>query len=81
MISLIAVSAYLIVVLIQIKKTAREAEMVLQKVNVELAVVNKVSGKVADITDKVSAPVLSVISALVYIVSGVVKKKKKCGEE
>jgi uncharacterized protein YoxC len=81
MLSLIAVSIYLITALVQIKKTAKEAEMVLQKINVELAVVNKVSGKVSDIADKVSAPLLSAVSVLAYIISGIAKKKKKCVEE
>jgi glycerate kinase len=81
MTALIAALVYIIIALIQIRKTARQAELVLQKVNDDLAVVNKVSGKVADITEKVSAPVISVISALYYIVSSVVKKNKRRPED
>ncbi|MDR2192320.1 MAG: hypothetical protein LBO62_05540, partial [Endomicrobium sp.] len=55
----------------------RQAELVLQKINGDIDMVNKVSGKVAEITGKVSAPVLSLFSALYYIVSSIVKKNKK----
>ena len=77
MAAFVAALIYVIVALVQIKRTARQAELVLQKINDDLAVVNKVSVKVADITEKVSAPVISVFSALYYIISSISKKNKR----
>jgi hypothetical protein len=81
-ISIIAISivigvAYLVFVLVKISKTALEIEVAISKVNTELDLVNKVSCKVASITEKVSNPVVSMISLLFYVISNINKKKKQ----
>ena len=81
MAAFIAALIYIVITLVQIKRTARQAELVLQKINNDLDVLNKVSGKVADITEKFSAPVISVFSALFHIVSSIVKKNKRRSED
>ncbi|MDR1523342.1 MAG: hypothetical protein LBS29_05275 [Endomicrobium sp.] len=79
--SIIAISVvigvvYFILALAQIKKTAIEIEMAAKKINIELDLVNKVSCKVASISEKMSSPVASIISLLFYAVSSINKKKK-----
>ncbi|MDR0723823.1 MAG: hypothetical protein LBF23_01390 [Endomicrobium sp.] len=68
---------YFILTLVQIRKTALEIEVAISKVNIELDLVNKVSCKVASITEKISTPVVSVISLLFYAISSINKKKKQ----
>jgi len=63
------------------KKTAREAEQVLAKVNADLEVVNKVTTKVAEVTDKISSPMIAAASAIFYVITAIKKKRKGCGEE
>lgn len=79
--SIVAVAVYLIFVLIQVKNTAKEMERTLSKVNSELDMVNKVSGKVVNITEKMSAPLVSAGTVLYYIFSSFKKKKDRCQEE
>lgn len=80
-IALIVVAVYLIITLIQIKKTAEEMEESFKRVNTELAVVNKISGKVVSMTEKISAPLISAFSLLFYIFSGSRSKRKNSSEE
>ena len=72
----VACAVYLILALIQMRKTAKEMESALKKVNHELELVNKVSDTVADIGEKFSAPVISALSAVFYILTGLKSKKK-----
>jgi hypothetical protein len=62
--------------LIQIKKTSKEAEDALKKINTELDHINKISGKVADITEKISSPLTSAASILFYVISGIKERRK-----
>lgn len=80
-IALIVVAVYLIITLIQIKKTAEEMEESFKRVNTELAVVNKISGKVVSMTEKISTPLISAFSLLFYIFSGSRSKRKNSSEE
>ncbi|MDR1418448.1 MAG: hypothetical protein LBI80_04770 [Endomicrobium sp.] len=84
-ISIIAISIvvgviYFILTLVQVRKTALEIEIAVSKVNTELDLVNKLSCKVASITEKVSSPVVSMISLLFYVISSI-NKKNKCKEK
>ena len=74
--AVVACAVYLIVTLIQIKKASKEMEEALRKVNTELDYVNKVSGKVADITEKISSPIISAASVLFYAVSAIKERRK-----
>ncbi|MCL1972827.1 MAG: DUF948 domain-containing protein [Endomicrobia bacterium] len=76
--SIVAVAVYLIIVLIQLKKTTKEMEVTLSKVNSELDMINKVSGKVVNITEKLSNPFISAGAVLYYIFSSFKKKKDGC---
>ena len=76
--SIVAVAVYLIIVLIQLKKTTKEMEVALSKVNGELDMINKVSGKVVNITEKLSNPFISAGAVLYYIFSSFKKKKDGC---
>jgi len=71
----VVVSVYLVIALIQLKKTSKELELALRKVNTELDLVNKVSDKVVTITGKISSPVISAASIIFYILSGMKSKK------
>ena len=75
-VSVVAVSVYLILALIQLKKTAKEAEKTFAKINGELDTLNRVSGKVADITGKFSAPVFSAAATVYYLFSAFAGKRK-----
>ncbi|MDR2617052.1 MAG: hypothetical protein LBC22_04525, partial [Endomicrobium sp.] len=66
-----------VLTLIKIRKAAVEIEVAATKINVELDLINKVSYKVASITEKVSYPVVSMISLFFYAVSSINKKKKQ----
>jgi uncharacterized protein YoxC len=79
--SIVAVAVYLILVLIQLKKTAKGMEETLARVNYELDMVNKVSDKVANVTDKLSAPLVSAGTVLYYIFSSFKKRKNRCKGE
>lgn len=80
--AVVFVAVYLIISLIQIKKTAREIECAFEKINTELEIVNKVSDKVANISEKLSSPLISIGSILFYILSGIKpRRKNKCKEE
>ncbi|MCA6071916.1 MAG: hypothetical protein LE168_06140 [Endomicrobium sp.] len=79
--SVVAVSVvvgvvYLVSALIQIKKTAIELESAMRKLSNELDIVNKVSGRVVSITEKLASPVVSAFSFLFHIVSSINKRKK-----
>ena len=78
--SIVAVAVYVIFVLIQLKKTAKEIEETFSKVNHELEMFNKVSDKVVSVTEKFSAPLVSAGTALYYIFSTFKKKKNGCKE-
>ena len=80
-VSIVAVSVYLIFLLAQFKKTAEEMEKTLLKVNNELDIVNKVSGKVVNITEKLSTPLISAGTILYYIFSSLKKRKNMRKEE
>jgi uncharacterized protein YoxC len=80
-VSIVAVAVYLIIVLIQLKKTVKEMEGTLSRVNAELDMVNKVSGKVVNITEKLSNPLISACTVLYYIFSSFKKRKGGCKEE
>ncbi|MCL2334845.1 MAG: hypothetical protein FWC57_02155 [Endomicrobia bacterium] len=77
----LACAVYLILALIQIKRASKELEEALKKVNTELEYVNKISGKVADITDKISSPVMSAASLLFYAISGIKERRKNRRKE
>ncbi|MDR0617917.1 MAG: hypothetical protein LBG23_04080 [Endomicrobium sp.] len=66
-----------VLTLIKIRKAAVEIEVAATKINIELDLINKVSYNVALITEKVSSPVVSMISFLLYAVSSINKKKKQ----
>jgi uncharacterized protein YoxC len=72
---------YLIITLIQVKKTTRELESIVRKINTELDTVNKLSGKITSIIEKLSSPILSAVSVFFYVLSGITKRKNKCREE
>ena len=74
--SIVAVAVYVIFTLIQLRKTAHEMEETLSRVNCELDMVNKVSSKVVDMTEKLSAPLISAGTVLYYIFSSFKKRKK-----
>ena len=81
-VSIAAVSVYLIIVLIQIKKTVKELEGTLFRVNGELDSVNKLSKKVFDFTEKLSSPLISAGTVLYHVFASFNKKKKNgCKEE
>jgi hypothetical protein len=64
-----------------LKKTAKEVEEAFSKVNYELDILNKVSGKVFTFTEKVSAPLISAGTAVCYIFSAFKKRKNGNKEE
>lgn len=80
-IAAIFVAVYLILTLIQIKKTAREMEETFQRLNIELGTVNRISEKVSDFADKLSAPVISGLSLLMFILNRSKRKKEMQGGE
>lgn len=80
-IALIAVAVYLIIALLQIRRTAKEMEESLKRVNTELDMLNKVSGKVLSMTEKISSPLMSAFSVLFYIFSGNKSKRKNADRE
>jgi uncharacterized protein YoxC len=75
-VSVVVWAVYLVSVLIQIKKTAIELESAMRELSSELDIVNKVSGKVVSITEKLASPVVSAFSFLFHIVSSINKRKK-----
>jgi hypothetical protein len=79
-ISLVVGVVYFILTLVQIRKTALKIEVAINRVNIELDLVNKISCKVASITERVSTPIVSMISLLFYAISGI-NKKNKCKEK
>lgn len=79
--SIIAVAVYLVFALIQLKKTAKEMEETFSRANYELDKINKVSEKVASVTDKFAAPLVSASTVIYYIFSAFKKRKKGCKEE
>jgi hypothetical protein len=79
--SIVAGTIYFIITLIQIKKTARELENVMQGISVELDILTKISGKGALIIEKLSSPIISIVSVLFYVLSFINKRKNKCKGE
>ncbi len=80
-VAVIIVAVYLVITLIQVKKTSKEMELALCKINDELEVVNKVSDKVAGFAEKLSSPLVSAASIIFYILSGSRSKKNRCKED
>ncbi|MDR2458148.1 MAG: hypothetical protein LBD41_06690 [Clostridiales Family XIII bacterium] len=84
--ALIAISVtistvFFIMILIKVKKIAAEFEKALHKINSELDVVSRVSSKIVSLTEKVSSPVVSILSVIFYALSSINKRKKQPGEE
>jgi uncharacterized protein YoxC len=84
--SLIAISmmvgtVFLIIALVKVRKVAGELEKALHKLNSELDVVSRVSNKIISLTEKISSPVVSVISLIFYALSNANKRKNQTGEE
>jgi hypothetical protein len=71
----------LITALIKVRKAAVELEKALHKLNSELDIVSRVSNKVISLTEKISSPVVSVVSLIFYALSSVNKRKRQTVEE
>ena len=76
-VAVIAVSVYLILLLIQLKRTAEEMHGTLARVNKELDAVSKVSGKIVNFTERLTSPLVSAGTVIYYIFSFLKKKKDK----
>jgi len=74
--SIIVGTIYLIITLVQIRKTAREVENTVKKVNIELDFVNRTSNKFMLICGKFSSLLTSVSSILFYAFSKIIKNKR-----
>jgi len=74
MIAFVAMAVCWVVALAFVIKAAKEAGDALEKVN-------KVSGKIADITDRMSSPLMSAVSVAGYVLSSIAKKKRRCRED
>jgi uncharacterized protein YoxC len=72
--SVIAGVVYLIITLIQIKKTVIKFDKLAQRVNSELDIISEFSSKISSLTKKLSSPIISIIF---YILSSFYKGKKK----
>jgi uncharacterized protein YoxC len=80
---IVAGTIYFIITLIQIKKTAKELENVMQGISAELDIPAKISSKGALIIEKLSSPIISIVSVLFYVLSCINKRKniRKFSEE
>ncbi len=74
--SILAVTVFMILMLIGIRKAAIEFESAIKKISSELDVFDKVSAKVTSISRKSSSLVISGISFLFYAFLSISKRKK-----
>ena len=73
-ISVFVGTIYMIITLVQIKKTAREVENTVKKINIELDFINRTSSKFTSICRRFSSLFTSVSSILFYALSKIIKK-------
>jgi uncharacterized protein YoxC len=79
--SIAAVAVYLIFALRQLTKAAKEIEEAASKVNHDIDVFNKISGKAAAVTEKLAAPLISAGMVIYYVFSAFRKRKNGSKEE
>jgi uncharacterized protein YoxC len=75
--SIVVAVIYFVIALIQLKKTVQEIEKTMRQINSELEVVNRVSKSFVEMTEKISSPVSSVGSVLLYIVGNLISRSRK----
>jgi uncharacterized protein YoxC len=75
-ISVVAATIFLIIALIYIKRTVKEFENTIRKINADLDFINKIPNGFASIRGKLLSLVISVFSILYYTISGIIKSKK-----
>jgi uncharacterized protein YoxC len=75
-ISVVAATVFLIIVLIHIKKTVKEFENTIRKINSDLDFINKIPDKFASVKGKLLSLAISVFSILYYTISGIIKNRK-----
>ena len=75
--SFVLLCAYAIIPLIQLTKTAKEAEETAKKLNCELDAVNSISQSIISAGKKISAPLISAGSLAAYLLKAFLKNKNK----
>lgn len=80
-IAVIVATVFLVRTLIQIRRTAREAEQLLHNLNREIDVVARLTGALAGLADKLSSPWLRAGTWIGGLASAFIKKHRRSSAE
>ena len=78
--AVLVISVFLVMMLIQARRTAHEAEALLKNLNEEMAVIQQIIGVVSSISEKFNSPVFKIGAFAAKFVTSMLKKRK-CNED
>lgn len=76
-IAIVVATVFLVRTMIQVRRTAHEAEQLLHNLNREMDVVARITGALSGLTDKLSSPWLRAGTWIGGLVSAVIKKHRR----
>ena len=79
-VAVLVVAVFLVMMLIQARRTAHEAEELFKNINEEMVVVKKITGIFSSISENFNSPVFKIGAMAAKFVASMFKKNK-CNEE
>jgi uncharacterized protein YoxC len=80
-VAVLVIAVFLVMMLIQARRTAHEAEALLKNLNEEMAVIKKVTGILSSISENFNSPVFKIGSMAAKFITTMFKKKSGASEE